>query len=80
MSQFGHSRMSIPTEDVVLYSIIAFIVIENFIEIYLSRRQVSQLRENKEKDIFLQLELEVNHFSVSRIPLLWEEKVSRVGI
>lgn len=72
--------MSIPTEDVVLYSIIAFIVIENFIEIYLSRRQVSQLRENKEKDIFLQLELEVNHFSVSRIPLLWEEKVSRVGI
>lgn len=33
--------MSLPTEDVVLYSIIAFIVIENFIEIYLSRRQVS---------------------------------------
>lgn len=32
--------MALPTEDVVFYSIIAFIVIENFIEIYLSRRQV----------------------------------------
>lgn len=34
--------MALPAEDVVLYSIIAFIVIENVIEIYLSLRQVSQ--------------------------------------
>lgn len=34
--------MSVPTEDVLLYAIIAFIVIENFIEIYLARRQVSE--------------------------------------
>lgn len=33
--------MSLATEDVVFYAIIAFIVIENSIEIYLSRRQVS---------------------------------------
>lgn len=45
--------MSVPTEDVVLYSIIAFIVIENFIEIYLSRRQVSHfcsVVERREKN------------------------------
>lgn len=35
------NKMPLPTEDIVLYSIIAFIVIENFIEIYLARRQVS---------------------------------------
>lgn len=34
--------MALPAEDAVLYSIIAFIVIENVIEIYLSMRQVSQ--------------------------------------
>lgn len=34
--------MTLPTEDIVLYSIIAFIVIENIIEIYLSLRQVSK--------------------------------------
>lgn len=34
--------MALPAEDVVLYSIIAFIVIENVIEIYLSLRQVSE--------------------------------------
>lgn len=39
----GKLKMSLPTEDVLLYSIIAFIVIENSIEIYLSRRQVSQI-------------------------------------
>lgn len=38
--------MSLPIEDVVLYAIIAFIVVENSIEIYLSRRQVrSHLNE-----------------------------------
>lgn len=36
----GKYKMSLPTEDVVLYSIIAFIVVENCIEIYLSLRQV----------------------------------------
>lgn len=33
--------MVLPTEDIVLYAIIAFIIIENAIEIFLSRRQVS---------------------------------------
>lgn len=42
-----NKKMSLPTEDVVLYSIIAFIVIENFIEIYLSRRQVKVYKESK---------------------------------
>lgn len=37
--------MSLPTEDVVLYSIIAFIVVENLIEIYLSLRQVSKRQQ-----------------------------------
>lgn len=34
--------MALPTEDLVLYSIIAFIIIENAVEIYLSMRQVSR--------------------------------------
>lgn len=37
----NNSVMSLSTEDTVLYSIIAFIVIENVLEIYLSLRQVS---------------------------------------
>lgn len=36
--------MALSTEDTVLYSIIAFIVIENVWEIYLSLRQVSETR------------------------------------
>lgn len=43
---FGLNKMVLATEDVVLYSIIAFIVVENFIEIYLSMRQVSKIKAN----------------------------------
>lgn len=44
--------MSLATEDVVFYAIIAFIVIENSIEIYLSRRQVSYSSTSKLLDKF----------------------------
>ncbi|XP_031634815.1 CAAX prenyl protease 1 homolog isoform X2 [Contarinia nasturtii] len=39
--------MALPTEDVLLYSMLAFIVVENFIEIYLSLRQVKVYKESK---------------------------------
>ena len=38
--------MTVSTEELMLYSIIAFIVVENAIEIYLSLRQVSECIPN----------------------------------
>lgn len=51
--------MAMPAEDVVLYSIIAFIVVENVIEIYLSMRQVSE--KKKQPQIFTEKRVSQKH-------------------
>ncbi|XP_055319289.1 CAAX prenyl protease 1 homolog [Sitodiplosis mosellana] len=59
--------MSLPTEDVVLYSIIAFIVVENFIEIYLSRRQVKVYKESKNVPAELKDVIKSDTFEKARV-------------
>ncbi|XP_031634813.1 CAAX prenyl protease 1 homolog isoform X1 [Contarinia nasturtii] len=68
--------MALPTEDVLLYSMLAFIVVENFIEIYLSLRQVKVYKESKKVPAELVDTIKPDTFEKARVYGLDKEQFS----